>query len=104
MTPRPFATLRSVVAEVYGITEANIAGRRRERQYSYPRQMLACAARELLGWPFTRIGREMGHDHTSVIHSHRKAMLRLETDEYAQLRMAQIMTEYARRMTMKEAA
>lgn len=104
MTPRPFATLRAVVAEVYGITEANIAGRRRERRYTYARQMLACAARELLGWSFARIGREMGHDHTSVIYSHRKAMLRLETDPVSQHRMAQIMAEFSRRMTMKEAA
>lgn len=104
MTPRPFATLRAVVAEVYNVTEANIGGRRRERKYTYPRQMLACAARELLGWSYSRIGREMGHDHTSVIHSHRQAMLRLESDELARRRFRQIANEYARRMIMGEAA
>lgn len=104
MNQRPFATLRAVVAEVYGITEANIGGRRKERRYTYPRQMLACAARELLGWSFPRIGKEMGHDHTSVIHSHRQAMLRLESDELSQRRFRQIANEYARRMIMEKAA
>lgn len=104
MTPRPFATLRAVVAEVYGITEANIGGRRRWRKYVYPRQMLACAARELLRWSFPRIGKEMGQDHTAVIYSHKKVLMRLESDEVSQRKLRQITSEYARRMIMEKAA
>lgn len=104
MNPHPFATLRAVVAEVYNVTEANIEGRRKERKFSYPRQMLACAARELLDWSFPRIGREMGHHHTSVIHAHRKVTLRLKSDEVSQRKLRQITNEYARRMIMEDAA
>lgn len=104
MNHRPFATLRAVVAEVYCVTEKDIKGRQKWLKHTRPRQMLACAARELLGWSFPRIGKEMGHDHTSVIHSHRQAMRRLESDELSQRRFRQIANEYARRMIMGEAA
>lgn len=104
MTPRHFATLRAVVAEVYGVTERSISSRRTDRSAAYPRQMLACAARELLRWSFPRIAMEMSRDHTTIMYAHCQAMRRLETDELSQRRMAQITQEYARRMIMGEAA
>lgn len=98
MTPRPFKTLRSVVAEVFNVPAEKIAGRDTCRRFSVPRQTLAFAAGELAGLNTTQTARLMGQDHTNIVHARKRVARRLEEDEALRRRMGWIRSEYARRM------
>ena len=103
MTPRPFATLRAVVAEVHGITSDQLVGQRQGLKYSHPRQMLACLARELFGMSFVQIGKLMGRDHTTISHAQRAVRKRMAVDEMTRHRVRRVLAEYTHRMVMKGA-
>jgi len=104
MKNRPFATLRSVVAEVYGVEESKILSRSREQVHTYPRQVLACAACEFLRWSQSRIAREMGLERSTVAKARTVTLKRLRSDGATKIRVELIGREYARRMIMGEAA
>ena len=104
MTPRPFATLRAVVAEVYGIPETKLVGRNVGRKYSRPRQVLACLCRELFGMSYAEVGALIDRDHTTVIYARRCVMKQLGDSDITRFRVSRITQEYARRMIMGEAA
>ena len=104
MTPRPFATLRAVVAEVYGIPQIKLVGRNVERKYSRPRQVLACLCRELFGMTYEEVGQLIDRDHTTVIYARRCVMRQLQVNDITRFRVHRITQEYTRRMIMGEAA
>lgn len=104
MTPRPFATLRAVVAEVYGIPSMRLVGRHVSRKYTRPRQVLACLCRELFGMTYPEIGALMERDHTTIMYARRCVMKRMYSDDMTRFRVKRITQEYARRMIMGEAA
>lgn len=103
MTPRPFATLRAVVAEVHGITSDQLLGQHRALRFSHARQMLACLARELFGMSYVQIGQLMRRDHTTISHAQRAVRRRMIVDEMTRHRVTRILAEYTHRMVMKGA-
>lgn len=104
MTPRPFATLRAVVAEVYGVPTMRLVGRHVSRKYAGPRHVLACLSRELFGMSYTQIGALMERDHTTIMYARRSVMKRMDSDDMTRFRVKRITQEYTRRMIMGETA
>lgn len=63
-------TIEAVAAE-YEVGPADIIGRRRIARISAARHEV-CRRLVALGWPYHEVGRQLGLDHTSVIHAVRK--------------------------------
>jgi chromosomal replication initiation ATPase DnaA len=77
--PLPAAPLFNVgrwaiaqVAARTGITEADILGRSRFREHFRARRMV-CLELHARGWSYSRIGRLLGRDHTTISHAVRSA-------------------------------
>jgi len=59
-----------IVCDYYNITEADIKGRNRAREVSYPRQIAMYIMREVTDYSLPKIGSLFGgRDHTTVIHA-----------------------------------
>ena len=74
-------TVRSIMCEVadkYGLCLVDLIGPSRERKLAWPRQEIfwRCANETKASLP--QIGRELGRDHTTVIHGIRKHQARIE--------------------------
>lgn len=56
------------VAEVFGVSAIDIAGEGRTRPIARARFATAWLARNRLGYSFSRIGKALNRDHTSILH------------------------------------
>lgn len=65
--PEGTPDVKQIIERIMGVTFAEICGRRRERLIVYARQIYAHHAREA-GASLTEIGKEMAHNHTSVLY------------------------------------
>lgn len=76
--------LRDIIAEaanIFGLPEAQIVGRSRERRYLLPRYACCYLGRRLTSMSYPMIGRAFDNrDHSSVIHAVRRAKHQLERD------------------------
>lgn len=66
------AHIVDAVADSYGVTAADIRGRRQNACYTWARQVTLALCMEFTGQPTTVIGAAFGLDHTTVIHAMRK--------------------------------
>ncbi len=80
-------TILSILAEYFGVSLADLIGKKRNKELVYPRHMSMYILREDLDMSFPEIGREMGgKDHTTVMHGYNKIVgeipssLRIQTD------------------------
>ena len=74
------ATIKSEVAERYGVTVDEIEGTKRAKRISQARHIAIYLARELTDSSFPAIGRAFGRrDHTTVMHAYRKVTDMLNT-------------------------
>ncbi len=70
-----------IVCDYYNITEADIKGRNRAREVSYPRQIAMYIMREVTDYSLPKIGSLFGgRDHTTVIHACDKIATDIERD------------------------
>lgn len=65
---RPIAAVRRLVCLRYGVTRAEIVGRRRLSRLVRPRQVAFWLALKVTGASSSEIGRAFGRDHTTVLH------------------------------------
>ena len=73
------------VANFYGITQADIIGKKRVKNIVIPRQIAMYLARELTDNSLPKIGKEFGgKDHTTVLHAIDKIEKLLQTDQQLQ--------------------
>ena len=73
------------VANFYGITQADITGKKRVKNIVIPRQIAMNLARELTDNSLPKIGKEFGgKDHTTVLHAIDKIEKLLQTDQQLQ--------------------
>ena len=73
--------IQKVVADHYGISVADIKGKKRDRKYVIPRQNALYIAGQLTEYSLTDLGNEFGgRDHTTVMHSRNKVEDQLKTD------------------------
>jgi len=71
-----------VLAEYPGITLAMVKSPRREREITYPRQMIMYRIRKEQPWrSFPEIGRLLNRDHSVAVHAINKLKAELEGDE-----------------------
>lgn len=72
----------SVVADHFGITEADICGTKRNSKIVRPRQIAMYLCRDMTSIPLTTIGKIMGNkDHTTVLHGFEKIEKEMQTSE-----------------------
>lgn len=66
-------TVLSLIAEHFGLSVADIIGKKRNKELVYPRHITMYLLREALDLSFPEIGRELGgRDHTTVMHGYNK--------------------------------
>ncbi len=62
--------MQRVVAEYFNVTPADLKGKKRTKQVTFPRQVAMYIIREITDYSTTEIGLEFGgRDHTTVMHS-----------------------------------
>jgi chromosomal replication initiator protein len=62
--------IQRVVAEYFNVTPADLKGKKRTKQVTFPRQVAMFIIREITDYSTTEIGLEFGgRDHTTVMHS-----------------------------------
>lgn len=67
------STIQQKVCKYYGITLAEMKGKKRTKEIVIPRQVAMYLSRELTNNSLPKIGKEFGgKDHTTVIHAHEK--------------------------------
>ena len=72
----------NVVAEHFGVKPEDITSQKRNSEYVLPRQVVMYLCREIIGLPFTSIGKLLGKkDHTTVMHGHDKIESELKNNE-----------------------
>ncbi len=87
-------TIRTRVAEAWGVTGQDLASKRRTRDLTVPRQVAMYLARDLLKISLQQIGEAFGgRDHTTVIHSVRTVRKRGSTDADFQRRLDELKEE-----------
>ena len=86
--------LRSAVADVFGLSVADMTSRRRPQPIVRARHAFCLLARKLTESPLTAIGAALGRDHTTVISSLDRAEVLAETDPVFGERIARLMDEY----------
>src|SRR5687768_12391264 len=70
------------VARFYGLTAADLRGRRRFRHVAQPRQVAAYLVRRLTGMSLVAVGIEIGgRDHTTVMYAVREVGERMRTND-----------------------
>ncbi|MCL2360283.1 MAG: chromosomal replication initiator protein DnaA [Defluviitaleaceae bacterium] len=74
--------IQQVVASHFGVTTADLAGRKRTQSIVMPRQIAMYLSRKLLDVSLPDVGKFFGgRDHSTVIHSCEKIANEIETDE-----------------------
>ena len=73
-------TIIKVIAEEYGLSSADIKGKKRTKNIIMPRQIAMYIAREITEFSTTEIGAEFGRDHTTVVHSCQKIEEAIQAD------------------------
>ena len=73
-------TIIKVIAEEYGLSSADIKGKKRTKNVIMPRQIAMYIAREITEFSTTEIGAEFGRDHTTVVHSCQKIEEAIQSD------------------------
>ena len=61
------------MAAYFGVRSSDILSGKRSREVTVPRQMAIYLSREICFLSTTRLGEEFGRDHTTVMHSLKKA-------------------------------
>lgn len=70
------------VSEHYGISQADLTGPSRQKEYVVPRQMVMYLAREEINASLPAIGQLLGgRDHTTILHGTQKMAADIERDE-----------------------
>lgn len=87
----PAATLRAVCA-LFGVSEADLIGRRRSRRLTPARQAAAYALRRA-GLSLVEVGELLRRDHTTIIYSVRQAEARATTDPAYAAKLHQLLGE-----------
>ena len=62
--------IQTVVEEYYGLSHADLIGKKRTAHISHARQMAVYLCRTLLDIPFQAIGEAFNRDHSTAMHSH----------------------------------
>lgn len=75
----PPAPILQIVADLYGVTVAELTGKRRFARLTIARQAAAWALRRS-GLGVTETGEQLNQDHTTVIYSVRATEARIGTD------------------------
>ena len=66
-------TILKIVADYFSISYADLKGKKRTKNISFPRQVAMYLAREMTEFSTTEIGVELGgRDHTTIMHGHQK--------------------------------
>lgn len=75
------SAIQQKVCKHFGITLAEMKGKKRNKHIVVPRQVAMYLSRELTSNSLPKIGKEFGgKDHTTVIHAHEKIQTLIETD------------------------
>ncbi len=73
--------VQRVVAEYFNVTPADLKGKKRTKQVTFPRQVAMYIIREITDFSTTEIGLEFGgRDHTTVMHSCQRIEDRMKGD------------------------
>ncbi len=73
--------VQKVVAEYFNVTSADLKGKKRTKQVTFPRQVAMYIIREITDYSTTEIGLEFGgRDHTTVMHSCQRIEDRMKGD------------------------
>ena len=73
--------VQRVVAEYFNVTPADLKGKKRTKQVTFPRQVAMYVIREITDFSTTEIGLEFGgRDHTTVMHSCQRIADRMKGD------------------------
>jgi chromosomal replication initiator protein len=84
-------TIFSLIAEYFGISVADLIGKKRQKELVYPRHLTMYLLREELSMSYPDIGREMGgKDHTTVMHGYNKTVGDISTQPKVPHDIAQI--------------
>ncbi len=57
-----------VIAQHYQVLASDLLGPRRHKEFVHPRQVMMYLLRHELNYSFPKIGRELGKDHTTIMH------------------------------------
>jgi chromosomal replication initiator protein len=83
-------TIIQVVAEHFKMKEADILGKKRNKEIVAPRQIAMFLAREMGSMSYPDIGRAFGRDYTTVIHSYEKVKAEIKKDSSLKNTVAEI--------------
>ena len=75
------ANVINIVCQFYNISQADLLGKKKNKELVLPRQICIYLMTELLSLPLVTIGQAMGgRDHTTVIHARDKISDLIRTD------------------------
>ena len=90
-----FKKFKELVAQEFDIEKPDIMGKRRDRNFVIPRQVLAYLAKEFcIGWSIPTIGKKMNKDHSTIIYSANKISEQLQTNYDLNERIAVIIDNF----------
>jgi chromosomal replication initiator protein len=74
-------TIFTLIAEHFGITTADIIGKKRNQELVYPRHVAMYILKEDMDMSYPQIGRELGgRDHTTIMHGYNKINAEIAED------------------------
>ena len=83
-------TIIQIVAEHFKMKEADILGKKRNKEIVAPRQIAMYLAREMGSMSYPDIGRAFARDYTTVIHSYEKVKAEIKKDSSLKNTVAEI--------------
>ncbi len=73
--------IQKIVADYFGLSQADLKGKKRSKAIAFPRQLAMYITRDLTEYSTTEVGLEFGgRDHTTVMHACQKIEERMKTD------------------------
>ena len=84
-----------LVAAAYGMQPSDLRARTRMMHIVVPRHVAMYLLREVAEWSYPRIGRQLGYDHSSILHGCRNVMKRIADDPEAAAQIEQLMAQAA---------
>ncbi len=93
-------TIQKIVADYFNISFADIKGKKRTKNISFPRQVAMYLAREMTDFSTTEIGVEFGgRDHTTIMHGHQKIETQISLQASLEVTIAELKKRIANSLT-----
>ena len=85
--------IEKVICNNYGINASDLKSKKRDKKYVIPRNYFVYIAKTLTEITYLELGRELGKDHSTIMHSYNKIADEIKIDEIEKLKVDNLIRE-----------